>query len=544
MKNLAKLIAIALVLVAVGCQEEEPKLDALLIPTNLEVNTNISQDGSGLVEFRASAENALTYKFSFEDGSSAIAPDGVYTKRFTRTGLNTYMVVVTAYGTGGISNSKSLMVEVQSDFQDAEAVELLSGGSSKTWYLAASEPAHLGVGPASEGIDGEYWIPKWYAAAPFEKCGDPSSDCLCDDELTFRVDAEGQLYYELDNKGQTYFNVAHRDVVGGSEGIDFCYDFDTSGEQVVALSPSEQNLPEDQTRGTAMTFTNGGFMGYYVGSNTYEILSISENSLYVRTVDALNPVLAWYHKFTTTPPGSEGGEASNTLESIYTTQVWADEFDGSGAPDASKWTYDLGTGSNGWGNNEAQSYTSDAANVRVENGVLKITAIAENGGYTSARIKTQDLYEFTYGRVDVSAKLPQGGGTWPAIWTLGANFDQVGWPECGEMDIMEHVGNDVGRVTAALHYPGFFAGNAVVGETQVEGATADFHTYTMEWTPDVVMFAVDGTVYHTFDNDGTTPFNSDMFMILNVAMGGTLGGDIDPAFDTATMEVDYVRVFQ
>lgn len=543
MKKFGKIVALLIVFLALGCQEEEPRLDPLMVPSNLQVNTDISQDGSGIVEFRAQAENALTYKFSFEDGTSEVAPDGVLTKRFTRTGLNTYRVIVTAYGTGGISSSTSLEVEVQSDFQDAEAVELLSGGSSKTWYLAASEPAHLGVGPASEGIDGEYWIPKWYAAAPFEKCGDPSSDCLCDDELTFRVDEEGQLYYTLDNKGQTYFNVGHRDVVGGSEGIDFCYDFDTSGERVVALSPSEQNLPENETRGTLMTFSDGGFMGYYVGSSSYEILSISENSLYVRTVDALNPALAWYHKFTTTPEGS-GGEEEESLESIYTTQVWADEFDGSGAPDAAKWNYDLGTGTDGWGNNESQSYTDDPANVRVEDGVLKITAIAEGGGYTSARIKTENLYEFTYGRVDVHAKLPSGGGTWPAIWTLGANFDSVGWPQCGEMDMMEHVGNDPGRVTAALHYPGYSGGGAVVGETTVGDSTSEFHTYTMEWTPEVIKFAVDGAVYHTFTNDGSTPFNSDFFIILNVAMGGTLGGDIDPGFDTATMEVDYVRVFQ
>lgn len=124
--------------------------------------------------------------------------------------------------------------------------------------------------------------------------------------------------------------------------------------------------------------------------------------------------------------------------------IWSDEFNLDGAPDATKWAYDIGTGDWGWGNNEAQYYTSRADNVKVQNGVLKIIAQRENysgSNYTSARIKTQGKFTFKYGRVEMRAKLPSGGGTWPALWMLGNNITTAGWPACGEIDIMEHLGN-------------------------------------------------------------------------------------------------------
>ncbi|TMM59533.1 glycoside hydrolase family 16 protein [Maribacter algarum] len=168
-----------------------------------------------------------------------------------------------------------------------------------------------------------------------------------------------------------------------------------------------------------------------------------------------------------------------------------------------------------------------------------------DAAYTSARIKSENLYEFTYGRVEIRAKLPSAGGTWPALWTLGANFDEVGWPTCGEMDIMEHVGNNPNVVSSALHYPGNSGGSAVTSSTSVPTATSEFHNYTMEWTADSIKFVVDDELIHTsFANTTDTPFNSDFFFIMNIAMGGTLGGSIDPAFTEDTMEVDYIRVYQ
>jgi beta-glucanase (GH16 family) len=168
-----------------------------------------------------------------------------------------------------------------------------------------------------------------------------------------------------------------------------------------------------------------------------------------------------------------------------------------------------------------------------------------SAAYTSARIKSENLFEFTYGRVEIRAKLPSAGGTWPALWALGANFDEVGWPATGEIDIMEHVGNNSNTVSSALHLPGNSGGSAVVGATPVPTATSEFHNYTVEWTPDSIKFVVDDQlIHHSFVNSASTPFNSDFFLIMNIAMGGTLGGAIDGEFTQDTMEVDYVRVYQ
>ncbi len=524
----------------IGCQEDEPSLKALLVPSNLIVSTDISEDGSGNVTFTASSDNAISYKFIFSDGTSKVAPNGIVTKRFTKTGFNTYLVSVVAFGTGGISTSTTLEVEVRSDFNDDEAVQLLTGGSSKKWYLDVKEVGHLGVGGTLPDFADQYWFAGFYNAQPDEKCGDPVSDCFCDDELTFTLNANGILTYEQDNKGATFFNGAHSAAGGGSgSGSDLCLDFDTSGTSTINLAPATSNLPEGESRGTVMNFSNDAFMMYYVGSSEYEILSITDSTLYVRVLDALNPVLAWYLKFTTTAPGSEPEPDG----SAFATLVWEDDFNTDGAPNAANWTYDLGAG--GWGNGEAQTYTSNPSNVIVENGVLKITAKKEGSGYTSARLKSENLQEFTYGKVEVRAKLPSVAGTWPAIWTLGANFDTVGWPNCGEMDIMEQTGADKNRVLSTLHYPGNFAGNGPSGSTSLTTSTTDFHTYTMEWTAEEIKFYVDDkSVHNQVLNDADKPFNSDFFFIMNIAMGGTLGGTIDPNFTEDTMEIDYIKVYQ
>lgn len=164
--------------------------------------------------------------------------------------------------------------------------------------------------------------------------------------------------------------------------------------------------------------------------------------------------------------------------------------------------------------------------------------------YTSARIKTENLFEFTYGRVEVRAKLPASQGTWPAIWMLGANFDTVGWPDSGEIDIMEQTGQDKGITSGTLHYPAVSPGSGNTASTQVVTATTEFHNYTLEWTPEVIKFVVDDQVFHEVTNTGDLPFHADFFIILNLAMGGDLGGDIDPAFTEDSVEIDYIRVYQ
>jgi beta-glucanase (GH16 family) len=227
--------------------------------------------------------------------------------------------------------------------------------------------------------------------------------------------------------------------------------------------------------------------------------------------------------------------------------IWSDEFNYTGAPDASKWGYDIGTGSNGWGNAEQQYYTNRADNAYVSNGTLKITAKAENFGgksYTSARILTKGKFEMQYGKVEVRAKLPTGGGTWPAIWMLGSNIDQVGWPSCGEIDIMEHLGNQENKIYHTLHYPGNSGGNATGMNHMISNATTEFHIYTMEWTAASIQFFVDGSLKYTFPNRSNIPYHHNFFLILNVAMGGNFGGAIAPGFSSSAMEIDYVRVYK
>ncbi|GAA3508400.1 hypothetical protein GCM10022393_19450 [Aquimarina addita] len=563
-----KYILIASILLVIGCEEEDKAFGDIVIPGNVAISAeiigvdteNVNGDGSGFVLFTVSADNAITYEFDFGDEKSEIVPSGSVTHRFSEPGLNTYSVQVIASGTGGVKTSNAIEVTVFSSFDDPIAKSFLSGASydeengvftensSKVWYWSASESGHLGLGPSTEGIDGDWWYPKWYIASAFEKDNllDPesteNSKCIYTDELTFTV-TDGELTYELNSNGGTYFNASYVDVAGGSASEDYCYDFDVSGVKIVSLAPAGSGVPLDQTTDTAISFSDNGFMGYYIGTSTYEILSITENKMVVRGIMGNNPDLAWYHTFTTTKPVQEVDEPGS-FESIYTNEIWSDEFNTDGAPDASNWTYDLGTGDNGWGNGEAQSYTNDASNVLIEGGFLKITAKAENGGYTSARIKSEGLFDFTYGRVEARAKLPTGGGTWPAIWMLGSDYLTNTWPNCGEMDIMEHVGNRQNEIFSTLHYTGRSGGNGVTDSIVIDDVSDAFHTYTIDWSPDEIVFLVDDTVYHTIENNSSLPFDSDFFLILNVAMGGGFGGDIDPAFTESTMEIDYIRVYQ
>ena len=142
------------------------------------------------------------------------------------------------------------------------------------------------------------------------------------------------------------------------------------------------------------------------------------------------------------------------------------------------------------------------------------------------------------------AKLPAGIGTWPAIWMLGSNISTTAWPACGEIDIMEHKGSQLNKIYGTLHHPGHSGGNADGGTVTVTNASTEFHKYTAEWSASSIKFLVDDVVFYTFANTSSLPFNQNFFIILNVAMGGTFGGAVDPAFSSAAMEIDYVRVYQ
>jgi len=547
-KIIISTVCLFALLLLVNCQDDNFSFGTLAAPSNLSTTVAIigattaapEGDGSGLVKFSSVAENTISYKYVFSDGTSQNSPSGVFEKRFTQPGVHTYTVTIIASGKGGVTSNTTLDVTVLSTFEDAEALQFLTGGTAKKWYVAAAEPGHLGVGPNNSDATVNYY-PNYYQAAAFEKAGAGSSSCLYDNVLTFSL-AGDQLVYNLDNGGRTFFNSSFLSVGGGSGNQDTCYDYTATGTKTVTLSPSESVITRNpdrltQTRGTMLNFSDGGFMGYYMGQSSYEILSITANRMVVRGLQGNDSGLAWYQIFTTTKP-------VQTSAVDYTTLLWSDEFDVAGAPDASKWSYDLGTGDNGWGNGEAQSYTSSATNVSVAGGNLKITAIKTGSGYSSARLKTEGLFDFTFGKVEVRAKLPVGGGTWPAIWMLGADYATNTWPGCGEIDIMEHKGNEPNVIHSTLHFPGNSGGNPITKTTTIANASSAFHVYKVIWSAATIQFYVDDVMFHSFANSSTLPFDKDFFLILNVAMGGTFGGAIDSAFTQSSMEVDYVRVYQ
>jgi len=233
--------------------------------------------------------------------------------------------------------------------------------------------------------------------------------------------------------------------------------------------------------------------------------------------------------------------------------VWQDEFNYTGLPDSSKWSYE--TGGWGWGNKELEYYTAKRPeNARVENGMLIIEARKENWNnqeYTSARLVTKGKGDWKYGRIDVRARLPKGIGTWPAIWMLGS-VPQLKWPDDGEIDIMEHVGYDQGKIHGSIHCKKY---NHTIGThktaiTMVPDCSESFHVYSVTWNEDSVKIAVDSNVYFTFANEHTGyaawPFDNPMHLLLNIAVGGFWGGmkGVDPKIWPVKMEVDYVRVYQ
>jgi beta-glucanase (GH16 family) len=239
--------------------------------------------------------------------------------------------------------------------------------------------------------------------------------------------------------------------------------------------------------------------------------------------------------------------------------VWSDEFDYTGLPDSTHWSYDLGDGCPnvcGWGNNEAEFYTRNLKNARAENGNLIIEARKESLGgkeFTSARLASKNKGDWKYGRIEVRAKLPRGNGTWPAIWMLSTDWKYGGWPTSGEIDIMEHVGYDPGVIHGTLHSEKYNH----IKQTQQEGKLTVpdgqdvFHVYAIDWKESQIDFYIDEKVYHSVkrnpaDDFNGWPFDQPFHLILNIAVGGNWGGvkGIDPNIWPQQMLVDYVRVYQ
>lgn len=248
--------------------------------------------------------------------------------------------------------------------------------------------------------------------------------------------------------------------------------------------------------------------------------------------------------------------------SPYTQLVWSDEFNGNGAIDTSKWFHQTQLPAGGsWFNGEIQHYTNRTANSYVANGNLHIVAKRENftaqghtKTHTSARLNSK--FAFTNGRVEVRAMLPTGVGTWPAIWTLGKNINEVGaywqtrgfgttsWPACGEIDIMEHWGDNQNFVQSAMHTPSSSGNTVNKGGQTIPTASTAFHVYELEWSPEKMVFSVDGRVHYTYNppvkNASTWPFTADQYLILNIAIQPI----IPPSFTESAMVIDYVRVYQ
>lgn len=238
------------------------------------------------------------------------------------------------------------------------------------------------------------------------------------------------------------------------------------------------------------------------------------------------------------------------------TPYWADEFDYEGLPDDEKWGYDVGSGDNGWGNNELQYYMeARPENVRVGDGVLAITAIKEPYGgsdYTSTRLVSRGKGDFLYGRIEVSAKVPQGRGTWPAVWMLPTDWEYGDWPASGEIDVLEHVGYDQDVVHISVHTEAYHhsINTHKTGTVGIENATTEFHKYRVDWTPAYIRGFVDDTQIFDFPNEGTGykvwPFDKQFHLLINLAAGGDWGGaeGVDEDAFPATFEVDYIRVYR
>jgi beta-glucanase (GH16 family) len=230
----------------------------------------------------------------------------------------------------------------------------------------------------------------------------------------------------------------------------------------------------------------------------------------------------------------------------YAKLVWSDEF-GAGPLNTATWNYEQGA--TGWGNNELENYTNAIENVHIDSGYLHISALKQSGtAYTSGRITTKNKKEFTYGRVEIRAKLPEGKGLWPALWMLGANFSSAGWPKCGEIDIMELLGNSPSVVHGAVHWDS----NGHLSRTnefslQSGKFSSGFHKFSLIWTPNTLKWYVDNQQFFYLGRSEINefPFDLPQFFIFNVAIGGNWPGSPDETtVFPQHMIVDYIRMYQ
>ena len=257
--------------------------------------------------------------------------------------------------------------------------------------------------------------------------------------------------------------------------------------------------------------------------------------------------LSWFMRFASQCKVDERNAMTKKREYRL---AWVDDFSGPAgtAPNPSWWTHELG--SHGWGNDEKQTYTDDAANAFQDGrGNLCITALKRGDTVTSARLITKGLVEFKYGRFECRLKLPKGAGLWSAVWLLGSNIDAVSWPACGEIDVMENVGAEPRRVFGTLHCPGFFKRDGISGDFISDSHFADdFHVFAVDWTASEIVWSIDSQDYFRVSSDqlgASWVFDHPFYILINLAVGGWLGGKIGMETEfPATFRIDYVKIFE
>ena len=331
----------------------------------------------------------------------------------------------------------------------------------------------------------------------------------------------------------------------------------TLGEPWTTQTEVIKAITLDQWQTVTFDFENDPFINLDAGSSDpIDRDDLNRVLIQVNGENNSDQVVAYFDDFS-----YDGTIVLPEPDPVYDMLIWSDEFNSDGAIDSNKWFHQTQLPPSGsWFNNEVQHYTNRLENSFVEDGKLHVMAKKEtftNQGetkqYTSARLNSK--FAFTYGKVEVRAILPTGVGTWPAIWTLGKNIDEDGgywdeefgtapWPACGEIDIMEHWGNNQNYVSSALHTPSSSGATVNHGGIVDENVSTEFHIYSLVWTPEKMDFSLDGYVYYTYapedKNMDTWPYVAEQYILLNVAMQGA----IDPNFTESPMIIDYVRIYQ
>jgi hypothetical protein len=319
MKYLYKLMIVLTLGVSFqSCQEDDTEFGDIITPSNLSVSvaiqgessTDPNGDGTGIVVFNSTADNALNYTYDFGDGRKGSTFNGTIEHRFVDLGVKSYSVTVTATGTAGAATTQTTVIDVLSTFDDSEAKDFLTGGASKTWYWSVAENGHWGVGPTSL-IGGQspesYYTPAFFPVPAFGRYCNELTECFYEDEMIFTQNGNN-VVFELKNFGSTYFHNSYLGQFGGPSAnnpnnADECLPFTAPAPGTITFTPTTNtDVPEAQSRKTSMLLGNNNFMSWYVGSSEYEILEITENRMVLRTIQANDPALAWYHTLTTDVP--------------------------------------------------------------------------------------------------------------------------------------------------------------------------------------------------------------------------------------------------